>query len=132
VVESWAQLPLPRLFDDVEPSVPERWSFAVVTVEPSGRVTLPTGVRDRFAQSAVVRAAAAAEVVVLSTTGAGRRVRVDGRGRVVVPCWLRDAIGPSGALVIGACRGDGCDAMVLLAPARLLCRWADALVGEGS
>jgi hypothetical protein len=70
------------------------------------------------------------EVLLVSGSGAGRRVMVDGRGRVVVPCWLRDAAEPSGSLLVAA-RSDGDDSpVVVLAPSRLLAGVADEWVGE--
>ena len=129
-VETWTQLPLPRLFDDPEPTEPDRWSFVIVTVDSSGRVNLPAACRAAFADVAVLRASTRGEVVVLRTTGAGAAVRIGGRGRLVVPCWLRDATGPTGSLLVGVGLGDEAGPVVVLAPARLLAGWADQLVGE--
>jgi hypothetical protein len=48
----------------------------------------------------------------------------------VVPCWLRDAVGPDGSLLVGTGTDHVGRAVVLFAPPRLLCGYADAMVGE--
>jgi hypothetical protein len=66
---------------------------------------------------------------VLRGGGGGRAVALDGRGRIVVPRWLRAAAEPDEALLVGT--GTAKDGpVVLLAPVRLLGGFADALVGE--
>jgi hypothetical protein len=69
-------------------------------------------------------------VVLLRCGGAGRHVVVDGRGRVVLPCWLRDVAEPAASLLVGARRGGDAGPLVLLASPRLLAGFADELVGE--
>ena len=55
---------------------------------------------------------------------------IDERGRMVVPCWLRDAVSPDGSLLVGTGTEHDGEPVVLLAPPRLLCGFADAMVGE--
>ena len=129
--ELWTQLPLPRLFgdeDDVGDAL--RWSFAIVTIERAGRVTLPAVARTAVEGPVVLRLSSRGEVALLRDGGGGRPVAVDGRGRVVVPCWLRDAADPTGSLLVGTGTGPDGEPVVLFAPLRLLCGFADAMVGD--
>jgi integrase/recombinase XerC len=72
--ERWTQLPLPlpRLLDDEDVNVAGRWSFAIVTIGHSGRVTLPAEAR------ALIDGG---EVALLRDGGGGRAVAVDGQFR---------------------------------------------------
>lgn len=128
--ELWTQLPLPRLFGD-EDDVDElwKWSFAIVTVERAGRVTLPAAARSAI-EGAKLRLSSRGEVALLRSGGGGRPGVVDGRGRVVVPCWLRDAAGPEGRLLVGTGTGHDAEPVVLFAPLKLLWGFADAMVGD--
>lgn len=125
----WTQLPFPRFLDDVTDGA-ERWSFAVVALERAGRVRLPPAARAAVGECASLRASTRGDVVVLRGGGAGRPVMIDGRGRLVVPCWLRDAAGPAASLLIGTRTEPDDEPIVLLAPPRLLAGFADALMGE--
>jgi hypothetical protein len=53
---------------------------------------------------------------------------VDGRGRVVVPMWLRRAAAPSSSVLVGVRRGEA--PMVVVAPTGVLDGLAEGLVGE--
>ncbi len=128
--ELWTQLPLPRLFDDDEDVGTGRWSFAIVTIERSGRVTLPAAARVAIEDRASLRLSSLGEVALLRCGGGGRPVSIDERGRVVVPCWLRDAADPEGSLLVGTGVEHDSEPVVLLAPPRLLCGFADAMVGD--
>jgi bifunctional DNA-binding transcriptional regulator/antitoxin component of YhaV-PrlF toxin-antitoxin module len=121
---------LPRLFDD-DDEVDDggRWSFAIVTIERAGRVTLPAVVRTAI-EGARLRLSSRGEVALLRSGGGGRPAAVDGRGRVVVPCWLRDAADPEGRLLVGIGTGHDREPIVLFAPLRLLWGFADAMVGD--
>ena len=128
-VAGWKQLSLPLLSDDEDGAV--RWSFAIVALQRAGRVTLPPAARAALGGCGSPRMAVRGEVVLVRGGGAGRRVTVDGRGRVVVPCWLRDAAEPSGSILVAARSGGDAGPLVVLAPSRLLAGVADELVGEG-
>jgi hypothetical protein len=129
--ERWTQLPLPRLLDDDEGAGgAERWAFAIVRIERTGRVMLPAEARAAIAGGGSLRVSARGEVALLRGGGGGRPVTVDGRGRMVVPCWLRDATGPDGSLLVGTGTGHDDEPVVLFVPPRLLCGFADAMVGE--
>jgi hypothetical protein len=126
----WTQLPLPRLFDDDDVDGAGRWSFAIVTIERSGRVTLPAVARGAIEGRVSLRLSSRGEVALLRCGGLGRPVAVGGRGRIVVPSWLRDASGPEGSLLVGTGTEHDGDPVVLFAPSRLLSGFADAMVGE--
>lgn len=129
--ELWTQLPLPRLFDDDEDAGGSgRWSFAIVTIERSGRVTLPAVARAAIEGRVSLRLLSRGEVALLRCGGGGRPVALDGRGRIVVPCWLRGVTDLEGSLLVGT--GTECDGepVVLLAPPCLLSGFADAMVGD--
>jgi hypothetical protein len=129
--ERWTQLSLPRLDADEEAGATPSWSFAIVTIERTGRLTLPTAVRTAFEGRESLRISARDEVALLSGGGGGgRAVAFDRRGRIVVPRWLRAAAEPDGALLVGTgTRLEG-GPVVVLAPPRLLVGFADAMVGE--
>ena len=89
-------------------------------------MTLPPAARAAVEGCVALRVVTRGEVVLLRAGGAGRRVVVDGRGRVVVPCWLRDAA----SVLVGSRTGGGAGPVVVRAPPRLLAGLADELVGE--
>lgn len=127
----WTQLPFPRFLDDDEGTdASGHWSFAIVALERDGRVALPPSARAVVAAWASPRALTRGEFVLLRPGDAGRPVRIDGRGRLVVPYWLRDAAGPAASLFVGTRREPDDKPIVLLAPPRLLAGFADALVEE--
>jgi hypothetical protein len=128
--ELWTQLPLPRLFDDDDVDGAGRWSFAIVTIERSGRVTLPAVARSAFEGRVSLRLSSRGEVALLRCGGGGRPVAVGARGRFVVPCWLRDAADPEGSLLVGTGTEHDGEPVVLLASPRLLSGFADAMVGK--
>jgi bifunctional DNA-binding transcriptional regulator/antitoxin component of YhaV-PrlF toxin-antitoxin module len=129
--EQWTQLSLPRLDeDDVDASATQRWSLAIVTIERTGRVALPAAARAAVAGRESLRVSARGEVALLRRGGGGRAVAVDGRGRIVVPRWLRTAAEPDGTLLVGIGTDHDGEPIVLLAPPRLLDGFADAVVGE--
>ncbi len=132
MAEGWTQLRLPRLLDDDPVDGASRWSFAIVTVERTGRVTLPAAARAAMKPCVTLRLSTRGEVVVLLNGGAGRTVALDGRGRLVVPRWLAEAADPAAGLLVAThIDHDGAPVMVL-APPRLLVGMVEALVGECS
>jgi hypothetical protein len=120
---------LPRLFGDDGVDDAAKWSFAIVTVERAGRVTLPAVARTAI-EGTDLRLSSRGEVALLRAGGGGRPGAVDGRGRIVVPCWLRDAAYPEGRLLVGTGTGQDAEPIVLFAPLRLLWGFADAMVGD--
>jgi hypothetical protein len=123
-------LSLPRLLDDDDDVCSCRWAFAIVTIEQSGWVTLPARARTVVPACGSLRLSSRGEVAVLRAGGGGRVVVVGGRGRIIVPCWLRDAARPDGSLLVATGAAADGGPIVLLAPPRLLCGFADAMVGE--
>lgn len=75
----------------------------------------------------VLRLSTRIEVVVLRRGGAGRAVTIGNRCRIVVPCWLRDAAAPDGAVLVGVGAESDGEPVVLLASTRLLTGFADAV-----
>ncbi len=127
----WGQPSFPRFLDDDDGSdAAGRWSFAIVALERDGRVTLPLAARAVVGAWESPRALTRGEFVLLRPGAAGRPVRIGGRGRLMVPCWLRDAAGSAASLLIGTRTEPDDEPVVLLAPTRLLAGFADALVGE--
>ena len=102
----------------------------MAVIECSGRVALPAAARTATEGCSSLRVSSHGEVAVLRCSGGGRAVTVDGRGRFVVPCWLREAADPEGSLLVGTGTDHDSEPVVLLAPPRLLCGFADAMVGE--
>jgi bifunctional DNA-binding transcriptional regulator/antitoxin component of YhaV-PrlF toxin-antitoxin module len=131
--DRWTQLSLPRLDDhdeEQDAGVTRRWSFAVVTIECTGRLILPAAARTAFERRDSLGLSARGEVALLTGDAAGSAVAVDGRGRLVVPRWLRAAAEPDASLLVGTGTGHVEGPVVLLAPTRLLGGFADAMVGE--
>jgi DNA-binding transcriptional regulator/RsmH inhibitor MraZ len=95
--ERWTQLPLPRLDDDEDAGATPRWSFAIVTIERTGRLAVPAPARAAFEGRRSLRLSARGEFALLSCGGEGRAKALDGRGRRVVPRWLRDAADADGS-----------------------------------
>jgi hypothetical protein len=95
-----------------------------VTIERSGWVTLLAVARGAFEGRGSLRLSSRGEVAVLRCGGGGRPVVVGGRDRIVVPCWLRDASGPEGSLLVGTAtehvllRGDVADEAALASTVR--------------
>src|SRR4051794_10886912 len=87
---------------------PPRWAWAVVAVEPTGRLLLPAAARDalgaRDGERVAVSGLTRGDVLALRPGGPGRRLQVARRGRVYVPRWLRECAGSR--LVVGARQAD--------------------------
>jgi hypothetical protein len=122
------------------PPPPARWSWAVVALDPEGRVGLPWAARRALGAAAgtamTARAVARGAVLVLRAdpdgAGAGAVLALDGRGRVRLPLWWRRACA-SGACAVATRAGTAAVAeasLVVLAPTGVLDGLADVLVGE--
>lgn len=72
---------------------PLRWDWAIVGLAPSGRLLLPVAARQALGAEpgagAHVRGLCHRAALVLRADGGGRRMTVDGRGRLYVPASLR-------------------------------------------
>lgn len=107
---------------------PSPWAWAVVRLDPKGRVVLPADARLALGappgRQSSVRGMCHRVALVLSPDGAGVAMTVDSRGRLVVPAWLRR--GPGSSVVVGT-RHD--PLVVVVAPTYVLDGLGDVLVG---
>lgn len=113
-------------------AVPEavRWRHRIAGVDAVGRVRLPVEVRPAAGDPPVLVAFSRDRVLVLCRDGRGSVRRIDRRGRVTLPVWLRRLVGPDGAVVISASVPDA--ATVVVTPAVVLDVVVDGLSGEVS
>ena len=108
---------------------PSEWAWAVVRLDPAGRIALPSDARvalgARGAARTDVRGVCHRTSLVLSADGAGAALTVDGRARLCLPAWRRR--GPCAAMVVGTNRVT---ALVVVAPATALDGLGDVLLGD--
>jgi DNA-binding transcriptional regulator/RsmH inhibitor MraZ len=95
-----------------------QWRYQDVAVEQSGRITLPPEARHVLGTESFALAATRGGMLVLHDHGAGASLAIDGRGRLILPAWLRAASRSSGSVLVAA-RAAGLPAVVL-APADVL------------
>jgi bifunctional DNA-binding transcriptional regulator/antitoxin component of YhaV-PrlF toxin-antitoxin module len=103
-----------------------------VALQPPGRVTLPAAARQVLGAAgggAKVRGLWWDVALVVRPAGPGRSMAVDGRGRLVVPVWLRQAVDPSASVLVGVRAAVA--PIVVVAPTRVLDRLGEILAGEG-
>jgi len=86
-----------------------RWSWAIVGLERIGRVRLPAPAIEVLGVSAggEVWARSSRLALIVRTQGPGAAVAVDGRGRMFLPVWLRQAAGPARQLLVGTEAAQG-------------------------
>ncbi len=108
---------------------PSPWAWAVVRLDPKGRVVLPADARIALGappgRQTAVHDICHRVALVLSPDGAGAAMTVDSRGRLGLPAWLRR--GPCAAMVVGT-RDDL--PVVVVVPASVLEGLGDILVGS--
>lgn len=108
---------------------PPRWAWAVARLDPKGRLLLPAEARlalgVRPGERTVVRGVCHRVALVLSAEGARALMSVEGRGRLVVPAWLRR--GSASPMVVGT---RSAPPMVVVAPTSVLDGLGDILSGE--
>jgi hypothetical protein len=106
---------------------PPSWTWAVVRLEPCGRLLLSPEARvvlgARPGDVLDVRGLCGPTALALQPAGRGRAITIDRRGRIYVPAWLRQR--PS--YLIGT-RAD--PATVVIAPTTVLDDLGDDLAGE--
>jgi hypothetical protein len=79
-----------------------QWRYQVVAVEQSGRITLPPEARHVLGTGSFALAATRGAMLVLHDHGAGASLAIDGRGRFILPAWLRAASRSSGSMLVAA------------------------------
>jgi len=108
---------------------PPDWVWAVAPLEPSGRLLLPVEARDALGTGARGHGDAIGmchgAALVLRSSGHGRPMAIDGRGRLYVPVWLRRS--PLPCLLVGT---HAAASVVVVAPASVLDGLGDQLVAE--
>ena len=82
---------------------PPRWAWTIGRLEPTGRLVLPVEARRalgvRTNERTVVCGVCHRTALVLQVDVSGAAFVVDGRGRMLVPAWLRK--GTADAVVVG-------------------------------
>jgi hypothetical protein len=94
-----------------------QWRHWVVGVEPTGRITLPPGARRVLGSESSAQAVSRGGMV-LHRGGVGASLPIDGRGRLILPAWLRGAARSSGSVLVAA--RAACAPAVVLATTDLL------------
>ena len=89
-----------------------QWRHWVVGVEPTGRITLPPGARQVLGSESSAQAVSRGGMLVLHRGGVGASLPIDGRGRLILPAWLRGAARSSGSVLVAA-RAASTPAVVL-------------------
>lgn len=120
---------LGQLADLVYEPDPPTWDWAVSRLEPGGRLLVPIEARAalgaRSGSRADVWGLCRGVTLLLSVEGRGRRITVDGRGRLYVPAWLRP--GARTWLLVGS---RAAASIVVVAPLSVLDGLGDRLAGE--
>lgn len=117
-----------RQLDDLgaEPP-PRRWAWAVAKLQPIGRITLPAEAGGALGWSpgvtVEIRGRSSRLALVLRRDGTGAAFRVDGRGRLYLPVWLRR----TDAVLVGT-REDR--PLVVIAAVGVLDGIGDLLLGD--
>lgn len=107
-----------------------RWRHWIAGVDAVGRVRLPAEVRPAADDPPELAAVSGDRVVLLRRHGRGSVRRIDRRGRVTLPVWLRRLVGPDGAVLISASVPDA--ATVVVTRAAVLDAVVDGLAAEVS
>jgi bifunctional DNA-binding transcriptional regulator/antitoxin component of YhaV-PrlF toxin-antitoxin module len=107
---------------------PARWRHWVVEVQRSGRVTLPPAARRIADGLPAVRAVSRDDALVLRRDGLGAAITLDGRGRLILPVWLRRLAAPAGSVLVAARRPDA--SVVVIAPVGSLDALVEGVCGE--
>jgi DNA-binding transcriptional regulator/RsmH inhibitor MraZ len=89
-----------------------KWQHWIIAVEPTGRITLPSGARQVLGSGSCAQAVTRDGVLVLHRRDGGASLAIDRRGRLVLPAWLRTPARSSGSVVVAA-RASGVPAVVV-------------------
>jgi DNA-binding transcriptional regulator/RsmH inhibitor MraZ len=87
-------------------------------VEPTGRITLPSGARQALGSGSCVQAVTREGMLVLHGRDEGASLAIDRRGRLILPAWLRTPAQSSGSVLVAA-RVAGTPAVVVAPTAAL-------------
>jgi hypothetical protein len=119
---------LRQLADLGDDPAPPRWSWAIAALERIGRVRLPAPAIQALGVSTggEVWVRSSRLALVLEAKGPGAKVAVDGRGRMFVPVWLRQAAEPARQLLVGTPAAQG---LVVVAAVGVLDGIGDLLAG---
>lgn len=126
--------PAPRLALPVLRNTPVelpavRWRHWIVGVDCRGRITLPTDARLMLDEPMGLRAVSRELALLLrSDSVVGAEVRLDGRGRLMLPAWLRRLTDSSRAVLVAARWPDV--SLVVISPVSALDALADTAAGE--
>jgi DNA-binding transcriptional regulator/RsmH inhibitor MraZ len=101
------------------------WRWGVVRLDSIGRIVLPPQARTVLSADRV-HGLSRNGALVLRVSGPGAGARVDARGRLLVPVWLRQASAPTGELLVGT-HAD--PSLVIISPVRILDDLGDVLIG---
>jgi hypothetical protein len=88
-----------------------QWQHWIVAVEPTGRITLPSGARQVLGYGSYVQAVTREGMLVLHRRDGGASLAIDRRGRLILPAWLRTPARSSGSVLV-ATRAVGTPAVV--------------------
>lgn len=110
-----------------EPVARSPWRWSAAELEPSGRLLLPAVARrvlgaDSTEAHAVTGIARGDSLVLRPHAQGGRRMRIDGRGRIYLPVWMRRHPG----FLIGTHPAD--EPAVVIVPAALVDAIGDQLL----
>jgi hypothetical protein len=89
-----------------------QWQHWIVAVEPTGRITLPSGARQVFGSGSCVQAVTREGMLVLHQSHGGASLAIDRRGRLILLAWLRTPARSSGSVLVAA-RATGTPAVVV-------------------
>ena len=89
-----------------------QWQHWIVAVEPTGRITLPSGARHVLGSDSCAQAVTREGMLVLHQRDGGASLAIDRRGRLILPAWLRSPARSSGSVLVAA-RAVGTPAVVV-------------------
>ena len=117
-----------QLADFSDAPVRSAWCWAVVALEPSGRLLLPGEARialnSQAGVSVEVSGVCHRDTFIVRGGGNGRRLTIDRRGRLYVPAWVRR--GDIASLIVGT---RNVDQTVVIIATSVLDHVGDDLIG---
>jgi DNA-binding transcriptional regulator/RsmH inhibitor MraZ len=89
-----------------------KWQHWIIAVEPTGRITLPSGARQVLGSGSCAQAVTREGILVLQRRDGGASLAIDRRGRLILPAWHRTPARSSGSVLV-ATRAVGTPAVVV-------------------